>query len=115
MADDHVYVVTEGLDTFIKAMAEHNKSVPLPITHQEYNHIAHLTYISSFTDTIEPYLIENKRPKTLLERLTTPSHISISNNKELVHPGEGWHKYDTRNPKHYPLIFVNENREEEVA
>ena len=85
MADDHVYVVTEGLDTFIKVMAEHNKSVPLPITHQEYNCITHLTYISSFTDAIEPYLIENKRPKTLLERLTTPSHISVSNDKELVH------------------------------
>ena len=114
--DDHIYVVTEGLDTFIKAMAEHDESVPLPITHQEYNRIAHLTYISSFTDAIEPYHVANKRPKTLLERLTTPSHISVSDEEEeLVHPGEGWYEYDARNPKHYPLIFVNENREEEVA
>ena len=93
-ADDHVYVVTEGLDTFIKAMAEHDESVPLSITHQEYNCIAHLTYISSFTDAIELYIIENKRPKTLLECLTTPSHISISNDKELVYPREGWHEYN---------------------
>ena len=94
MADDHIYVVTEGLDTFIKVMAEHNKSVPLSITHQEYNCIAHLTYISSFTDAIKPYFIENKQPKTLLERLTTPSHVSISDDEELVHSGEGWHEYD---------------------
>ena len=96
-------------------MAEHDESVPLPITHQEYNRIAHLTYIFSFTDTIEPYLVKNERPKTLLEHLTTPSHISVSDDKELVHPGEGWHKYNAKNPKHYPLIFINENREEEVA
>ena len=66
-ANDHVYVVTEVLNTFIKAMAEHDVSVPLPITHQEYNHIAHLTYISSFTDDIAPYLVEELKPKTLLE------------------------------------------------
>ena len=114
--DDHIYLVTEGIDTIVKAMAGHNESVPLPITHQEYNRIAHLTYISSFTDAIEPYICENERPKTLLERLTTPSHISVSDEEEeLVHPGEGWHEYDARNPKHYPLVFVNENREEEVA
>ena len=114
-ADDHIYVVTEGLNTFIKAMAEHNESVPLPITYQEYNCITHLTYISSFTDAIKPYTIENKQPKTLLECLTTPSHISVSDEEELIHPGEGWHEYDAQNPKHYPLVFVNENREEKVA
>ena len=54
-AADHIYVVTEGLETFIQAMAEHDGSVPLPITHREYNRIAHLTYIPSFTDLIDPY------------------------------------------------------------
>ena len=104
------------MNTIIKAMARHDESVPLPITHQEYNRIAHLTYISSFTDAIKPYICENERPKTLLECLTTPSHISVSDEEEeLVHPGEGWHEYDARNPKHYPLVFVNKNREEEVA
>ena len=99
----------------IRAMANHNDSIPLPITNQEYNRIAHLTYISSFTDAIEPYLIENEQPKTLLKRLTTPSHISVSNEEESIHPGEGWYEYDARNPKHYPLIFINEDRREEVA
>ena len=93
--DDYVYLVTEGMDIIIRAMARHNKSVPLLLTHQEYNRIAHLTYISSFTNAIEPYIRENKRPKTLLEHLTTPSHISVSDKEEeLVHPGEGWHEYD---------------------
>ena len=67
-AADHVHVVTEGLETFIEAMAKHDGSVPLPITHQEYNCIAHLTYIPSFTECIDPYYMEEKeKPKTLLE------------------------------------------------
>ena len=114
-ANNHIDMVTEGLESTIRAMAKYNESVPLPITHQEYNCIAHLTYISSFTDAIEPYLIENERPKMLLEQLTTPSHISISDDKESLHPGEGWYEYNAKNPKHYPLVFVNEDRKEEVA
>ena len=115
-AQDHIYVVTEGLETFIKAMAEHDGSVPLPITHQEYNCIAHLTYIPSFTDLIDLYYTRNEEKlKTLLKRLTTPSHISVSDNEEFIHPGEGWYEYNAHNPCHYPLVFVNEDREEEVA
>ena len=88
----------------------------LPITHQEYNRIAHLTYIPSFTDLIDLYYTRNEeKPKTLLKQLTTPSHISVSDNEEFIHPGEGWYEYDTHNPCHYPLVFVNEDREEEVA
>ena len=113
--NDHIYVVTEGLETFIKAMAEHDASVPLPITHQEYNRIAHLTYISSFTDDIAPYYDDEARPKTLLERLATPSHVSVSDDKEFIHPGEGWYEYDGHNPHHYPLVFINEDREEETV
>ena len=115
-ADDHVSVVTEDLGTFIRAMAKHDSSVPLPITHREFNRIAHLTYITSFTDAIEPYIFEVEWPKTLLECMATPSHISISDEEEETsHPGEGWVEYDARNPRHYPLVFVNEDRQEEVA
>ena len=115
-AADHVYVVTEDLETFIQAMAEHDGSIPLPITHREYNRIAHLTYIPSFTDCVDPYYMEEKtKPKTLLERLATPSHISVSDDEDTIHPGEGWYEYDARNPRHYPLVFVNEDRQEEVA
>jgi hypothetical protein len=37
-------------------MSEHQVDMPLPITVSEYNTIAHLMYISAFTDLIEPYL-----------------------------------------------------------
>jgi hypothetical protein len=40
----------------ITTMAEHQVGMALPITVAEYNAIAHLTYISAFTDLIEPYL-----------------------------------------------------------
>jgi hypothetical protein len=40
----------------IETMAEHSANLPLPITVGKYNAITHLTYISAFTDLIEPYL-----------------------------------------------------------
>ena len=76
----------------------------------------HLTYIPSFTDLIDPYYTKGEeKPKTLLERISTPSHISVSDDEDTIHPGEGWHEYNAHNPRHYPLVFVNEDREEEVA
>jgi hypothetical protein len=47
---------TNNLMIPITAMAEHQANRPLPITVSKYNAIAHLTYISAFTDLIEPYL-----------------------------------------------------------
>jgi hypothetical protein len=47
---------TDNLMIPITAMAEHQANLPLPITVGKYNAIAHLTYISAFTDLIKPYL-----------------------------------------------------------
>jgi hypothetical protein len=47
---------TNDLMIPIIAMAEHQVNLPLPITVGKYNAIAHLTYISAFTNLIEPYL-----------------------------------------------------------
>jgi hypothetical protein len=47
---------TNNLMIPITAMAEHQANLPLPITVGEYNAIAHLMYVSTFTDLIEPYL-----------------------------------------------------------
>ena len=82
--------------------------------------IAHLTYVSAFTDKIEPYLEDAVReigpPPTLLQRISTPSHISVTDSEEETdHPGGDWIEYDATNPKHYPLVFINESNEEEVA
>jgi hypothetical protein len=115
---------TNNLMIPIETMAEHQASLPLPITVEEYNTITHLTYILAFTDLIEPYLAHavkmEDEPPSLLQRITSaapsPSHISISSDEnETDHPGNEWMLYDGKNPKHYPLVFVNEQNEEEVA
>ena len=47
---------TGDLMISITAMSNANVAKPLPITNREYNHIAHLTYVSTFMDKIAPYL-----------------------------------------------------------
>jgi hypothetical protein len=115
---------TANLMIPIETMAKHQANLPLPITVEEYNAIAHLTYILAFTDLIELYLASavkmEDEPPSLLQRMATatpsPSHISISSDEgETDHPGGEWMVYDGSNPKHYPLVFINEQNEEEVV
>jgi hypothetical protein len=115
---------TDALMVAIETMAEHQVNLPLPITVGEYNAIAHLTYISALTDLIEPYLAQvvllEDEPPSLLQHITSatpsPSHISISSEKdETDHPGGEWMLYDGSNPKHYALVFINEQNKEEVT
>jgi hypothetical protein len=115
---------TNDLMIPITAMADHQVNLPLLITIGEYNAIAHLTYISAFTDLIEPYLAHvvtmEDEPPSLLQRMTSatpsPSHISVSSDEEETdHSGEEWMVYDGNNPKYYALIFINEWNEEEVT
>jgi hypothetical protein len=109
---------TDQLIVPIQAMSEHSIDLPLPITLGKYNAITHLTYIPTFTDLIEPYIIvmTEETPPTLLQHLFTPSHISISSDKdETDHPGEDWMLYNATNPKHYMFIFINKQNNEEVA
>ena len=118
---------TDDIMVPILAMKETNSTLPLPITNAEYNRIVHLTYISAFTDKIEEYIdlaMQDVRPPSLLERITTPTHasapptdVSVSNSDEEDpnHPGEDWIKFDINDTKHYPLIFINEDGKEELA
>ena len=111
---------TGDLMISITAMSNADATRPLPITNGKYNRIAHLTYVSAFTDKIKPYLEDAVReigpPPTLLQRISTPSHISVTDSKEETdHLGQDWIEYDATNPKHYPLIFINKSNEEEVA
>jgi hypothetical protein len=115
---------TDNIMIPIRAMAEHWVNMPLPITVSEYNAIAHLTYVSAFTDLVKPYLAHavtmEDEPPSLLQRMISttpsPSHISISSDEdETNHPGDEWMLYNGSNPKHYALIFINERNEEEVA
>ena len=112
---------TSNLMISITAMSNADITCPLPITNGKYNCIAHLTYVSTFMDKIEPYLEDTVweiRPlPTLLQRMTTPSHISVTDSKDedTDHPGRDWIEYEATNPKHYPLVFINEANEEEVT
>ena len=111
---------TDDIMVPIMAMKETNSTLPLPITNAEYNCIIHLTYISTFTDKIEEYIdlaMQDTHPPSLLECISTPTHISVSSNKEedSSHPGEDWIKCDTSNTKHYPLIFINKDGREELV
>jgi hypothetical protein len=59
-------------------------------------------------------------PPSLLQRMMTttpsPSHVSVSSEEdETDHPGDEWMLYDGSNPKHYALVFINEQNKEEVA
>jgi hypothetical protein len=106
----------------ITMMSKHNACLPLSITVGKYNAIAHLTYISAFTDLIEQYIgvtVKQKdKPPSLLQHIISPSpsHISIfSDEDETNHPGGEWMLYNGKNPKHYPLVFINKQNKEEVA
>jgi hypothetical protein len=115
MSDNLSPIMTRSTDNLmipINAMAEHQADHPLPVTVGKYNAIAHLTYISAFTDLIEPYLAHavsmEDEPPSLLQRMTSttpsPSHISISSDEDDTnHPGDEWMLYDGSNPKHYAL------------
>jgi hypothetical protein len=103
---------TDQLMVPIQAISEHSIDLPLPITLSEYNAITHLTYITAFTDHIEPYIDGQtlEPPPTLLQCITTPSHISVSSDSEddeTDHPGGEWMLYNSSNPKHYALVFIN--------
>ena len=118
---------TDNIMVPILAMKETNSLLPLPITNAEYNRIVHLTYIFAFTDKIEEYIdlaMQDARPPSLLERITTPTHVSAtpthisvssSNEEDPNHPGEDWIKFNINNMKHYPLVFINEDGREELA
>jgi hypothetical protein len=71
----------------VTAMANVKVTDPLPITNGEYNAIAHLSYISAFTNCIKPYISESLDAPTcptLLQQLTspTPTYITISSTDE---------------------------------
>ena len=111
---------TDDIMVLILTMKETNSMLSLSITNAEYNRIVHLTYISTFTNKIEEYIdlaMQDACPPSLLECISTPTHISVSssNEEDPNHPGEDWIKYNVNNIKHYPLVFINEDGREKLA
>ena len=80
---------------------------------------------------VEPYLdnnsIQSDPPKSLgaqynptISKTSSPSPITINpplsdKLNDPTYPGEGWALFDAGNPGHYPLAFINDEGQPEVA
>ena len=102
-------------------------------TFHDFTAVQHLFFFPQVLSKIEPFLkddsIQSDEPVQLATRYnptvsipTTPNSspipVKTPLNVELedpTHPGEGWALFDAGNPGHYPLVFLNEENQPEVA
>jgi len=99
-------------------------------TFRDYTAVEHLFLIPQILDKIEGYMsdddVQNDKPvrfawyNPTISLSSTPS--PIPNIPQLTlqledpnHPGAGWSKYDRGDTRQYPLVFLNEYRQDEVA
>ena len=98
---------------------------------RDFSTIQHLFFVPQILTEVEPFLdddsIQSDPPESLAARYnptvsqsSTPSPITINPplSDELndpAYPGEGWALFDAGNPGHYPLAFVNDEGQPEVA
>ena len=95
--------------------------------------VQHLFFVPQVLAKIEPFIRDESVQSDKPVQLTTHYNptISLSMTPSLspipiepplsaeledpTNPGEGWALFDTGNPGHYPLIFLNEQNQSEVA
>jgi len=95
--------------------------------------VQHLFFVPQVLSKIEPFLqddsIQSDEPVQLatwynptISISTTPNSSPIPVKAPLsaeledpTHPGDGWALFDASNPGHYPLVFLNEENQSEVA
>jgi len=98
---------------------------------QDFSAVQHLFFVPQVLTEVEPFLdnnsIQSNPPKSLgarynptISQTSSPSPITINPplSDELndpTYPGEGWALFDAGNPGHYPLSFVNDEGQPEVA
>jgi len=98
---------------------------------QDFSAVQHLFFVPQILTEVEPFLdnnsVQSDPPESLGARYnptilqtSSPSPININPplSDELndpAYPGEGWALFDTGNPGHYPLTFVNDEGQPEVA
>ena len=98
-----------------------------------FSAVQHLFLVPQILDKIEPFMyndsIQSDKPVYLaacynptISLSTTPSLSPIQVNPPLsaeledpTHPGVGWALFNTGNTSHYPLVFLNEQDQPEVA
>jgi len=98
---------------------------------RDFSAVQHLFFVPQVLTEIEPFLdkdsVQNDPPESLTTRYnptisqpSTPSPITINpplseDLEDPAYPGEGWALFDAGNPGHYPLVFLDEEGQPEVA
>ena len=102
-------------------------------TFRNFTAVQHLFFVPQVLTEIEPFLqdesVQSDEPVQLttcynptISLSTTPSSSPIPTEPPLsaeledpTYPGKGWALFDPGNPGHYPLVFLNEQSQSEVA
>ena len=102
-------------------------------TFRDFSAVQHLFLVPQILDKIEPFMRDNsvqsnepvhlaKHYNPTISLSTSPSLSPVQLNPPLsaelddpTHPGVGWALFDAGNTGHYPLVFLNEQDQPEVA
>jgi len=98
---------------------------------RDFSAVQHLFFVPQILTEIEQFLdedsVQSDPPESLgarynptISKASSPSPITVNPplSDELndpTYPGEGWALFDAGNPGHYPLVFVNDEGQSEVA
>ena len=98
---------------------------------RDFSAVQHLFFVPQILTEVEPFLddnsVQSNPPESLgacynptISKSSTPSPITVNPplSNELndpTYPGEGWALFDAGNPGHYPLTFINDDGQPEVA
>jgi len=98
---------------------------------RDFTAVQHLFFVPQILTEVEPFLdndsVQSDPPESLgarynptISKSSSPSPITINPplSDELnnpTYPGDGWALFDAGNPGHYPLTFVNDKSQPEVA
>jgi len=123
---------TEGLMPAINILGNDGiEDTVFTTSFRDFSAIQHLFFVPQILSEVEPFLdsdsIQSDPPESLgaryhptISQNSSPSPITINPplSDELndpTYPGEGWALFDAGNPGHYPLTFVNNEGQSEVA
>ena len=102
-------------------------------TFRDFSAVQHLFLVPQILDEVEPFMhndsIQSDKPVHLAVCYNPTISLSTSPSSSLVqlepplsaeldnptHPGVGWALFDAGNTGHYPLVFLNEQDQPEVA
>ena len=102
-------------------------------TFRDFAAVQHLFLVPQVLDEIEPFIrddsVQSDEPVQLAQRYnptislsTSPSSSPVQLDPPLsaelddpTHPGIGWALFDAGNTGHYPLVFLNEQDQPEIA